>query len=124
MDWNPKHFRAIIFYNFRCELVQQQCIDEFNSVFGDETLSRTSVYRWYGEFNRGRSPLQHEFRVVLETIDAVCTPYNEATQTVRQITQIIDVVGTKVSQQWSTIFFSFQIGFTCLLYNLLVRITT
>ena len=40
--------------------------------------SRTSVYRWYGEFNRGRSSLQHEFReyrpksvVIPETIDAV-----------------------------------------------------
>ena len=38
----------------------------------------TSVYRWYCEFNRGRSSLQEEFRedrpksvVVSETIDAV-----------------------------------------------------
>ena len=37
-----------------------------------------SVYRWYGEFSRGRSSLQDEFRegrtksvVVPETIDAV-----------------------------------------------------
>ena len=40
--------------------------------------SRTSVYRWYGEFNRSHSSLQDEFResrpksiVVAETIDAV-----------------------------------------------------
>ena len=38
----------------------------------------TSVHRWYGELNRGRSSLQDEFReglsksvVVPETIDAV-----------------------------------------------------
>ena len=38
----------------------------------------TSVYRWYGEFNRGRISLQYEFRedrpksvVVPETISAV-----------------------------------------------------
>ena len=38
----------------------------------------TSVYRWYGEFNRGCGSLQDEFRkacpksvVVPETIDAV-----------------------------------------------------
>ena len=65
----------IIFYNFRCALTQKQCIDELNSIFGP---SRTCVYRWYGEFNRGRSLLQDEFRegsaksvVVPETIDAV-----------------------------------------------------
>ena len=59
-------------------LDQQQCIDELNSIFGDEAPSRTSVYRWYGEFNRGRSSLQDEFRegqlksvAVPETIDAV-----------------------------------------------------
>ena len=60
------------------ELTQQQYFDELNSIFGDETPSSTSVYRWYGEFNRGRSSLQDEFRedrpksvVVPETIDAV-----------------------------------------------------
>ena len=44
----------------------------------DEAPSRTSVYRRYGEVNRGRSSLQDEFRkgrrksvVVPETIDAV-----------------------------------------------------
>ena len=56
-------------------LAQQQCIDELKSIFGDES-PRASVYRWYGEFNRGS--LQDEFRegrpksvVVPETIDAV-----------------------------------------------------
>ena len=79
MELNRKHFRVIIFYNFRRGLTQQQCIDgELNSIFGDEAPSSTSVYRWYGEFNRGRSSLQDEFReglpksvIVPETIDAV-----------------------------------------------------
>ena len=69
MELNREHFRAIIFYNFRRGLTQQQCI---------EAPSRTSVYRWYFEFNRGRSSLQDEFRegrpksvVVPETFDAV-----------------------------------------------------
>ena len=63
---------------FRRELTQQQCIDELNSIVGNEALSRTSVYRWYGGFNRGRTSLQDEFRedrrksvVVPEIIDAV-----------------------------------------------------
>ena len=60
------------------ELTQQQCIDELNSIFGDEASSKTSVYRWYGEFDRGSRSFQDEFRegrpksvVVPETIDAV-----------------------------------------------------
>ena len=74
MELNRKHFRAFIFYNFRRGLTQQQCIDELNSIFGGKAPSRTSVYRWYDEFNRDRSSLQDEFKsvVVPETIDAVC----------------------------------------------------
>ena len=77
MELNREHFRAIIFYNFRRGLTQQQCIDEFNSLFGDEAPSKASVFRWYGGFNRGRTSLQDEFRegrpksvVVPEPIDA------------------------------------------------------
>ena len=78
MKLNREHFLAIIVYNFRRVELQQQCIGELNSIFGDEAPSWTSIYRWYGEFNRGRSPLQDEFRegrpksvVVPETINAV-----------------------------------------------------
>ena len=78
MKLNREHFRAIIFYNFRRVLTQQQCIDELNSIFGDEVPSRTGVYRWYGEFNRGRNSLQDEFHknqpksvIFPETIDDV-----------------------------------------------------
>ena len=78
MEFNHGHIRAIIFYNFRRGLTQQQCIDELSSIFCDEAPSRTSVNRWYGEFNRGCSSLQDEFReglpksvVVPETIDVV-----------------------------------------------------
>ena len=50
MELNREHFRVIVFYNFRRGLTQQQCIDELNSLFGDEAPPRTSFYRWYGEF--------------------------------------------------------------------------
>ena len=39
MELNREHFRAIIFYNFRHGLTQQQCIDELNEIFGDEAPS-------------------------------------------------------------------------------------
>ena len=64
---------------FLSKLTQQQYNYELNSIFGDEAPSRTSVYRCYDEFNRGRSSLQDEFRecrpksiVVPKTIDALC----------------------------------------------------
>ena len=58
MELNRENFRAIIFYNFRHGLIQQQWINELNLIFGDEAPSSTSVYQWYGEFNRGHSSLQ------------------------------------------------------------------
>ena len=78
MELNREHFRAIIFYNFRRGLTQQQCIGELNSILGDEAASRTGVIRWYRESNRCSSSLENEFHegypksvVVPETIDAV-----------------------------------------------------
>ena len=62
MELNRELFRAIISYNFRRGLIQQPCIDELNSIFGDEAPLRTSVCRWYGEFNLSRSSFKVEFR--------------------------------------------------------------
>ena len=47
MKLNREHFRAIIFYNFRSGLTQQQCLDELNSILGAEAPSRTGFYRCY-----------------------------------------------------------------------------
>lgn len=41
---NHEHFRALIFYNCQRGLTQQRCMDELNSIFGDEATT-TSVYR-------------------------------------------------------------------------------
>lgn len=78
MELNRERKRSIIFYNYRRGLSQQECMEKFYSIFSDEAPSRTSVYRWFGEFKRDRSSLQDEFRegrpksvFVPETIDAV-----------------------------------------------------
>ena len=78
MELNRVHCRANIVYNFRRVVTRQQCIDELYSIFGNEAPPSTSVYRWFGEFNRGRSSLQNEFPeglpksvVVPQTINAV-----------------------------------------------------
>ena len=104
MESNRKHFRAIIFYNFRRGLTQQQCIDELNLIFGDEAPLRTSVYRWYGQFNRGRSSLQAEFCegrpksvVVPETIDAMRQLIlQDRHVTYREIETTLGISGTSI----------------------------
>ena len=104
MELNFEHFRSIIFYNFRRGLTQQQCIDELNSIFGYEAPSRTSVYRWYFEFNRGRSSLQDKFRegcpksaVVPETIDAVSQLIlPDRYVTYHEIKTTLGIIGTSI----------------------------
>ena len=105
MELNREHFRAIIFYNFRHGLTQKECIDELNLIFGDKAPSRTSAYRWYGEFNRGRSSLQDEFRkgrpksviVVPETIDAMRQLIlQDRYVTYREIETTVRISGTSI----------------------------
>ncbi|XP_025154440.1 histone-lysine N-methyltransferase SETMAR-like [Harpegnathos saltator] len=104
MELSREHFRAIIFYNFRRGLSQQQCIDELNSTFGDEAPSKTTIYRWYTEFNRGRSSLSDEFRegrpksvVVPENIDAVREVIlQDRHVTYREIEASLGISGTSI----------------------------
>lgn len=78
MDLDRKHFRAMIFYDFRAGLTKKQCVDRLHSVFGDKAPGRTTVYDWFNEFKRGRTSLADESRegrpksvVVPENIKAV-----------------------------------------------------
>lgn len=78
MELSRENFRAMIFYDFRVGLSQQQCIDRLKTAFGDEAPSKTRVYEWYKEFKHGRSSLKDEPRegrpktaVVPENVDAV-----------------------------------------------------
>lgn len=78
MELNREHFRAMIFYDFKSDLTQQQCVDRLISAFGDQAPSKTTIYRWFSEFKFGRSSLSDEFRggrpstsVVAKNIDAV-----------------------------------------------------
>ena len=72
--------------------------------FGDEAPSRSSVYRLYGEFNRGRSSLQDEFRegrlksfVVSETIDLVSQLIlQDRHVTYREIETTLRISGTSI----------------------------
>ena len=92
MELKREHFHAINFYNFRRGLAQEQCIDEVNSISGDEAPSRTSVL------------LQDEFRdgcpnsvVVPETIDAVGQLIlQDRNVTYREIETTLGISGTSI----------------------------
>ena len=62
MELNSEIFRAMIFYDFRRGLNQQQCANQFTSTFGDEAPSCTTVFPWFSEFKRGGTSLQDEIR--------------------------------------------------------------
>ena len=78
MDLQREHFRAMIYYDFRSNLTQRQCMERLFAAFGDEAPTKTTIYRWFQEFKSGRSSLSDDFRegrpatgVVSENIDAV-----------------------------------------------------
>ena len=78
MELSRENFRAMIFYDFRVGLSQQECIDRLKKGFGDKAPSKTRVYEWYKVFKFGRTSLKDEPRegrpksvVVTENIDAV-----------------------------------------------------
>ncbi|CAK9796110.1 hypothetical protein ANTQUA_LOCUS621 [Anthophora quadrimaculata] len=77
MELTHENFRAMIYYDFRRGLSQQQYINQFTSTFDDEAPSKTTIYHWFSEFNRDRRSLTDEFKghpksvVVLKNIDAV-----------------------------------------------------
>ena len=49
MELTRGNFRAMIYYDFRCSLSRQECIDQLISTFGDETPSYATVKRCYNE---------------------------------------------------------------------------
>lgn len=78
MELSREHFRAMIFYDFKLNLTEQQSHDRLRLAFVDEAPSYSTVFRWFAEFNRGRSSLSDEHRegrpstaVTTENIDAV-----------------------------------------------------
>lgn len=62
MELTHENFRAMIFYDFRRGLTQQECMDQLQSTFVDDAPSKATIYRWFNEFNRGRESLQDEYR--------------------------------------------------------------
>ena len=78
IELTREHFRSIIFSNFRCGLLRQECTDGLKSLFGDKAPSYSIVIHWLNEFNCGRRSFKDKVRegpaktvVVSENTDAV-----------------------------------------------------
>ncbi|GBP51626.1 hypothetical protein EVAR_96222_1 [Eumeta japonica] len=62
MNLTPEGFRAMIFYDFRCHLNQQESYNRIILDFHDAAPSFATVYNWVNEFKRGRNNLTDDLR--------------------------------------------------------------
>lgn len=62
MDLSREHFRAMIFYDFKSGLSENECFQRLQKAFEEESPSRATVFRWFSEFKRGRQYLNDENR--------------------------------------------------------------
>ena len=68
----------MIFYDFKRGLNQAQSLERLTQAFGDLAPSRATVFNWFSEFKRGKTPFEDEERsgrpstaVTEDNIDAV-----------------------------------------------------
>ena len=58
MKLEKEHWRAMMFYDFKSGLKQQESLERLKQAFGDEAPSRATVYNWFAEFRRHRETLE------------------------------------------------------------------
>ncbi|KAL0829480.1 hypothetical protein ABMA28_004242 [Loxostege sticticalis] len=89
----------MIYYDFRSGLTQKQCADRMLSAFGDEAPSKSTIYRSFAEFQRGRDKLSDDPRqgrpktaVTQENVDVVRKLIEEDRHvTYREIQATLDI---------------------------------
>ncbi|CAF2207876.1 unnamed protein product [Rotaria magnacalcarata] len=84
MNLTREEIRVMIYYDYKKELSQQQCLESLQKTFGDSCVSRTAVYFWYAEFSRGRDHFEDEPRAGRPR--SVVTPGN--IEAVRQLVNV------------------------------------
>ena len=75
-----EHFRALIFYDFKVGVNQEESVQRLQLAFGDDSTARTTVFRWFKEFSRGRSFFQDEIltgRPPSAVVRIMCLPYEK-----------------------------------------------
>ncbi|GFU59323.1 histone-lysine N-methyltransferase SETMAR [Trichonephila clavipes] len=81
MELTRKHYHAMIFYDFKAGLNQEECFQLLQLAFGDESPCHATVFGWFKELCRGRIFLQdeeHTRRPQSAVIpDKMCLPYEK-----------------------------------------------
>ena len=62
MALQGEHFRVIILYDQRSGLTQQDSVERLCAAFPDQAPSRTTIFKCFAEFRRGRQSLRDEPR--------------------------------------------------------------
>eukprot|EP00794_Sanderia_malayensis_P014608 gene14608-16119_t len=60
MELERRDFRAMIHYDFKKGMKQEECHTQLFQTFEDIAPSRATVFRWFAEFKRGRESLKDE----------------------------------------------------------------
>lgn len=62
IKFEKRDIRVLIAYHCKKGLTGDECFNEINSVLGENSVSRATVFNWYREFKHGRTSLEDEPR--------------------------------------------------------------
>ena len=62
MELGSRDFRAMMWYDFLSGKSPHQCLENLAYCFGKQAPSRSTVFKWYGEFRAGRRSLNDDVR--------------------------------------------------------------
>ncbi|KAF2884802.1 hypothetical protein ILUMI_21373 [Ignelater luminosus] len=57
-SWSRSEIRAVLRYNFVCGLSIDQCLEEMTRALNNDCPHRTTIFRWFREFQRGNFTLE------------------------------------------------------------------
>ncbi|GFT31933.1 histone-lysine N-methyltransferase SETMAR [Trichonephila clavipes] len=60
MMFTSEYYRALIFYDFKAGLNQDEGVQQLKLAFGDEFPCRATVFKWFKKFGRCHNSLQDE----------------------------------------------------------------
>lgn len=79
MDFTRERYQSMIFYVFKVELNQKQCLQHLEFTYSNETPYRYTVFMWFTDFRKVRNYLLHE-KHTGRPLSAVVSKYLSAVQ--------------------------------------------
>ncbi|KAF2900210.1 hypothetical protein ILUMI_05976 [Ignelater luminosus] len=68
-SWSCSEIRTVLRYNFVRGLSIDQCLEEMTPALNNDCPHRTTIFRWYREFQRGNFTLEEDRRVTYRQIE-------------------------------------------------------